>query len=63
MCICVNTLKPIPYLTKIFAKTRLLEASKRRGHIRLVVRVDKDCTGVQPLAYVEGFADVTCEHA
>lgn len=50
-------------LTQVFAEARLLEASERRRHVRLVVRVDEDGAGLQPLAHVHGLVDVTGEHA
>lgn len=49
-------------LTQVFAKTRLLEASKRGRHVRLVVGVDENCAGVQLFTDVKRFTDVTREN-
>lgn len=50
-------------LTEVFAEARLLEASERRRYVRLVVGVDEDGAGLQPLAHVHGLVDVAGEHA
>lgn len=49
-------------LTEVLPKAGLLEAAKRRGHVSLVVGVDEDGSGLQPLAHVQGFVDVSREH-
>lgn len=49
-------------LTQVFAKARLFEASKRWGHISLVVGVDKDGASVEPFADIQSFADVPCKN-
>lgn len=54
--VCLRT------LTEVLPKAGLLEATKRRGHVSLVVGVDEDGSGLQPLAHVQGFVDVSCEH-
>lgn len=64
---CVRLSPPIRFsiclLTKVFAKARLLEAPKRRSHVRLVVGVDEYRSSLQSLAHVHRLVDVPGEHA
>lgn len=57
-----DSVDPIRVRTQVFAKTGLLEASKRRRHVRLVVGVDENCAGVQLFADVKRFTDVAREN-
>lgn len=50
-------------LTEVFAKARLLEASKWWSHVGLIVSVDEDSSSLQPLAHIHGLVDVAGEHA
>lgn len=50
------------FLTEVFAKAGLLEASEGRGHVGLVVGVHEDGSGLQALAHVHGLVDVAGEH-
>lgn len=51
------------FLTQIFSKARLFEASERCSHISLVVGVDENGACIQPFTNVQSFADVSCEDA
>ena len=53
----------VGFFTQIFAEAGLFEASEWRGHVSLVVGVDKNCAGVELLTDVQSFADVPRENA